>query len=112
MHTVELEAGGQYTCTLPGKASAGYLWEHTVEGMSDVVDITEITAEPLSSERQGGVSRAGYSADVQFTITARVPGDVIIRFKLRRQWETSKPPVDERVLRVIVRSQTPRSRAK
>lgn len=104
MHTIELEKGGQYTCTLPGRASAGYLWEHTVEGESNVISIDETSVYSPLLERNGDLPAAGYSADVQFTITACAPGKVTIRFSLRRSWETNKPPLDERFLNIFVYS--------
>ncbi|MGZ4861350.1 MAG: protease inhibitor I42 family protein [Halobacteriota archaeon] len=108
MRTVELEEGGQYTCTLPGKASAGYIWVHTVEGAPNVINIVEASVSSPHSERESGPPPAGYSADVQFTITAVAPGDITIRFQLRRPWETNKPPLDERMLHVIVSSRETR----
>lgn len=102
MRTVELEEGGQYTCTLPGKASAGYTWVHTVEGPPDVIDIAEAQVRFPLQEREGSLPPPGYNADVQFTFKARIPGHVTIRFQLRRIWETDKPPLDDRILHIIV----------
>ncbi len=103
MRTVELEEGGQYTCTLPGKATAGYKWTHAVEGPPDVIDIAVANVRSPLLEREGEPVPVGYSADVQFTITALTPGDVIVLFQLRRPWETNKPPIDERILHIVVR---------
>lgn len=102
MRTVELEEGGCYTCTLPGKATSGYKWTHVVEGAPNVVTVAVANIPP--SEPEGGPLLIGYSADVQFTITALISGDINIRFQLRRPWETNKPPIDERVLHVVVHS--------
>jgi predicted secreted protein len=103
MRTVELEQGGQYICTLPGKSTAGYKWTHTVEGPPGVINIAVANVRSPLSEREGAPFPIEYNADVQFTITALTSGDVTVRFQLRRPWETNKPTIDERILQIVVR---------
>ncbi|MGZ4869537.1 MAG: protease inhibitor I42 family protein [Halobacteriota archaeon] len=103
MRIVELEDGGRYMCTLPGKATSGYKWTYTVEGAPNVVTIAVANIPPAYLEHEGGPLPIAYSADVQFTVTALTSGDVTIRFQLRRPWEKNKPPIDERVVHVVVR---------
>jgi predicted secreted protein len=95
--SVSLRVGETYTLLLEGLGSAGYTWSHETEGTPNAVSIEETT---VWTRPTGPVTS---NTDHRYTIAAREPGRVCIRFELRRPWEDkAKAPQDVRVVNVSV----------
>jgi hypothetical protein len=89
--------------TLPGRGTSGYLWSHETTGDADAAEVTKeaATSGQEAPEDPARGMPLGRSVDEVFSVTAKRPGTVEVRFVQARSWE-KKPPLDERVLRVVV----------
>jgi predicted secreted protein len=95
---IELRVGEEHSVTLSGLGTAGYRWAAEVEGDSGVVDIARADGEPPAAG--AGV---GASASEAFTLRAKRPGSIRIRFAQRRPWDRDDvPPANERTIRLRV----------
>ncbi len=90
---------------LPGLGSAGYAWEYAVDGLDGTVEVAPATsADSADLAAPGGPPPGNSNQAAQFTVSARAPGHVLVRFALRRPWEKGVPPLAEYVLEVLVRA--------
>ena len=87
---VELAAGEVREIDLPGLGTAGYLWQHELDGDAAAVEVTWRHGPPP----EGALSTAvGASAPEVVTIRALRPGKVHLRLEQRRPWETDAQPL-------------------
>jgi predicted secreted protein len=94
---IELRVGEEHLVTLAGLGTAGYRWGAEVENDPEVVDVVRTDGEPPATEA------VGTSASEAFTLRAKRPGSVRIRFAQRRPWERDDtPPANERTIRLRV----------
>jgi predicted secreted protein len=95
---LELHPGEEYAVELPGLATAGYRWEHELDPVSGVVDVTWRRGTlPLSSP-----PAMGASAPEIVIIRAVEPGEVKLRLVQRRHWNRKSPPVDSHDIEIVV----------
>jgi predicted secreted protein len=94
---VELRVGDRHEMRLPGLGTAGYRWRPEPEGETNVAEVSAAGTEgPV-----GGAT--GASADELFTIHARRPGSMRLRFAQRRPWEPEdRPAANERIVELRV----------
>jgi predicted secreted protein len=94
---IELRVGEEHLVTLAGLGTAGYRWAPEVEGDGEVAEVARTGGEPPATEAIGA------SASEAFTLRAKHPGSVRIRFAQRRPWEKDDaPPANERTIRLRV----------
>jgi|SRR5215216_5444238 len=94
---VELRVGERHEMRLPGLGSAGYRWRPEPE---EDTNVAKVSAAGLEGPFSGAV---GASADERFTIHARRPGSMRLRFAQRRPWEPEdRPAANEHVLELRV----------
>lgn len=96
MDELELEVGGSLTLPLPSLGTAGYVWQHSVEGDVDAVRVSGSRGRPSGT----GV---GSSTPELVTIEAQAAGRATVRLLQVRPWEVGVAPHAERVLTVQVR---------
>lgn len=96
---VELRVGERHQVRLPGLGTAGYRWKPEFEDeVAQVADVSAADAEAPKTEAVGA------SADELFTIHARRPGSVRLRFVQRRPWEPDhRPAANQHVVELRVR---------
>jgi predicted secreted protein len=100
MTRIVLHPGESHILELPGRGSAGYAWEFTVEGDSEA-----IVAEPQEGALPPGVAPPStYSRTARFQVRALRAGRALVCFRLRRPWEPDPLPGEELVLDVEVRA--------
>jgi Chagasin family peptidase inhibitor I42 len=94
---IVLGVGEDQGIALGSLSTAGYVWEPTIEGPEDVVDVSSGPSES-SDPVKPGVSRAE-------TVVVRGlrPGHVTLRLAQRRPWEEG-PPLREHAVQVTVQS--------
>ena len=102
MNQIELSVGEQYIVRLMPIASAGYTWEHVLEGESGVADVAVTTISPSPDTLLHRSTMQGTSFEKQFTIKGIKPGNTNIRFLLHRPFEHDKPALEERILELTV----------
>jgi predicted secreted protein len=91
---MELHVGEERSVTLAGLGTAGYRWTPRVDGDPEVAAVIAAGREPPGED-----AAVGASASEVFTIRARRPGVVQIRFAQRRPWEgDDAPPANERTI--------------
>ena len=94
---VVLKVGAVHCLVLEGLGSAGYQWTHEIRGIPETVEITAAVHGRLPS---GPMTS---NVDREYTISALKPGNVSIRFELRRSWEDkAKAPARELLVNVRV----------
>ena len=99
MTPIQLSPGASHSIELPGRGSAGYLWEFAVEGDADAISV-----EPREGRLPPGVAPpSGFSRTARFDVRALRPGRVRVRFQLRRPWESEALAGEESILEVEVR---------
>jgi predicted secreted protein len=86
MDTLNLKPGESHIVTLRGLGSAGYRWR--LKSSDPRIAAVE---EVLLTKGEGTVPIAG-SVDQQFRLTAIAPGNMLLRFELRRQFGQSGEP--------------------
>ena len=97
VHDVALKVGQTHCLVLEGLGSAGYQWTHQVTGIDGTVRIAASAYGSLPSGPMTG------NVDRKYEITALTPGDVSIRFELRRPWEDeAKAPAKAQLINVTV----------
>lgn len=99
---ISLRIGGAHVVTLGGLASAGYVWSEAVEGGDGVVSVSTEMGPAPAAPPPGSPPPSTSSRDVSYRIVALKPGNVRVRFELRRPWEGRKPPLREVVVTVSV----------
>jgi predicted secreted protein len=99
---IELKVGEKYTFRLKGLGAAGYNWEYTIEESKKVVSVSLEFADNQKKVKR--IMPPGYSSDVLVTIQALEPGNENIHFTQQRSWEKDKPPLNEYVLEIFVKS--------
>ncbi len=88
---IDLTVGGQYTLTLPGLGTAGYMWRERVDGPSGVVELSWSRGfDPGTEPRAVGVS-----APEVATIRALSPGEVTLQLEQVRPWEKDVAPLNQ-----------------
>ena len=99
---VTLRPGETFCLSLPARGTAGYSWGYEVSGATEAVEVRIAVASPpphtLAEPPQGG------SFEEQLIVKAVSRGEVQIHATQRRSWERDKPPLAERLVRVIVRA--------
>jgi predicted secreted protein len=96
---VDLAAGEVREIDLPGLGTAGYLWQHELDGDAAVVEVTWRRGPPP----EGALSTAvGASAPEVVTIRALRPGMVHLRLEQRRPWEAGAQPLHSHEVEVRV----------
>jgi predicted secreted protein len=83
-----LRVGEEREIELPSLGTAGFAWEHEVEGGADAVDV-DWRRLPLAGGRPVGESG---------------PGRARVRLFQRRPWERERPPLHEHELQLEVRA--------
>jgi predicted secreted protein len=94
---IELAVGEQLTRELPGLATAGYRWDHEIDGDEGVVDVTWARGLP-----PGSTPPVGTNAPETLTIAARRPGTVDLKVFQHRSWEPPEKAINERRVTVVV----------
>jgi len=92
-----MQTGSTHIQMLEGLGASGYTWEHRIEGPPDVLSITAEVVTPAISPQL-----TSYNINYVYKIIAIKPGKAIIRFCLRRPWESHKPPMREVLLDITV----------
>lgn len=94
---IELRVGEEHSVTLAGLGTAGYRWGAEVEGDAEVAEVVRSGGKPPETDAVGA------SASETFTLRARRPGSVRIRFAQRRPWERDNAPTaNERMIELRV----------
>lgn len=94
---VELRVGEESRLTLGGFGTAGYQWAAEVVGDADVARVESAGIEEPESEA------IGVSGGEAFTIRGERRGNTVVRFSLRRPWESASEPAErERSIEVKV----------
>jgi predicted secreted protein len=88
-----IAVGEEHVVRLEGHGSSGYRWEASVDGQS-VVSVWMAMAE------QSAIRSDTFSVDQLGIIRAIGPGNAVVRFRLRRSWESE--PREERIVKVTV----------
>lgn len=84
MTTVELSPGASHAIELPGRGSAGYAWEFSVEGDAACIAVVPVHEPvPAPAARPSNVSHAAH-----FELRALRAGRARVLFQLRRPWES------------------------
>ena len=91
---IKLKTGESTTVKLKGLATAGYLWNYTIDDNKDFVTISK---DFILSQKN-----AGASADEVFTIKANSKGIVNINFFQKRSWQTNVKPVNEKRILITI----------
>jgi hypothetical protein len=95
---LELAVGADHALHLPGLGTAGYAWEHELDGEDGVVDVRWTRGYPADTPPR----RAGLSAPELATIIGRRPGTVELIFRQRRPWEPPEKAREEHHVSVTV----------
>jgi len=99
---IGLKKGETYRRELEGLGSAGYAWEHSIEGAAGVVSVSiEFLGTPPKPP-PGDPPPPTYSRKELFIITALRAGESRVRLIQRRPWERDKSPLHEIILNVSV----------
>jgi len=86
---LELEPGEEREIPLTGLGTAGYTWEHELEGDSEAIEVTWRRGVPPGVEPPMPV---GASAPEVATIRALRKGHATVHLVHRRPWEKDRPP--------------------
>lgn len=81
--------GTPYEIELPGLATAGYRWNHTVQGEPGILDVTWRRGTPAAQARSAPI---GVSSPEWVTIRATQPGQVTLQLFQHRPWESETEP--------------------
>jgi predicted secreted protein len=84
-----LRVGEEQRLTLAGFGTAGYQWTAEVVGDAEVARVESAGVEGPASEAIGA------SGDEAFTIRGGRPGNALVRFSLRRPWESASEPAEQ-----------------
>ena len=99
MTTIALVTGASHGVELPGRGSAGYVWEFLVEGPPGIVAVTALEGVlPPGTEQPSSASRTA-----RFEVRALHPGRARVRFQLRRPWEREPLAGEEVAFEIDVR---------
>ncbi len=90
---------------LPGLGTAGYLWQHDLDGDAGAVEVTWHRGPP---PERAPTTAVGASAREVATIRALRPGTVRLRLEQRRPWEVDAEPLRRHYVEVHV-APTPRA---
>ena len=96
-----LRPGEDHEVVLPSLGSAGYVWQHEVDGDPGVIEV----ARRRGSQPVGRV--AGRATPEVVSIAALAPGTVTIRLRQRRPWESDVEPRSTLRVTVEVRDREP-----
>ncbi|MFI5004078.1 MAG: protease inhibitor I42 family protein [Solirubrobacterales bacterium] len=96
---VDLAAGEVREIDLPGLGTAGYVWQHELDGDSAAIEVTWRRG-PLPKDALS--TAVGASAPEVVTIRALQPGKVHLRLKQRRPWEADARPLHSHDVEVHV----------
>lgn len=96
---VDLAAGEVREIDLPGLGTAGYVWQHELDGDSAAVEVTWRHG-PLPEDALS--TAVGASASEVVTIRALRPGRVHLRLEQRRPWEADTQPLHSHDVEVHV----------
>jgi len=99
---IKLAVGDRYTIRLEGKGGAGYSWDFAVEGEKEVIVVKVATSQPPVAKLPGDPPPALLPVSTIVTMTGTAAGQVFLILRLRRKWEVSKTPLDERTFKVTV----------
>lgn len=95
--TLQLKVGEMVTLTLPGLATAGYLWRYEIaQPDTAVIDVAKV------DERSESMV-VGSSSSEAITIRAIQPGCARLRLVQQRSWEWDQPPLNEHSIEIVVR---------
>jgi predicted secreted protein len=86
---VELQVGEEQRLTLAGFGTAGYQWTAEVVGDAGVARVESAGIEKPGSEAIGA------SGGEAFTIRGERPGSAMVRFSLRRPWESANEAAEQ-----------------
>ncbi len=94
---VQLGVGESLELRLPGLGTAGYVWEHGIDGDEQAVDVSWRRGAP-------DVASMPVGASVPETVVLRglKPGKVNVQLRQRRPWERDTPPVSRHEIQVTV----------
>ena len=88
---IVLACGAETTVTLQGLSTAGYIWQHEVNGDTFAVVVEEVLVEQSREQTSGSIK--GGTEEVVFRILGIKPGLSTIRFRQVRPWEKDRPPL-------------------
>lgn len=97
--SLTLPVGATHDVELPGLGTAGYRWDHTLDGDADVLDVTWQRGVPAGS---AAPTPTGRSHPERVTLHATRPGTVTVRLRQQRAWETEKPPLHQHSITIHV----------
>ena len=95
---IKLKKGETTTECFKGLATAGYEWNYTINGNSELVNISKDFTMPSKSNKV----LPGASSDEVFTIKANKEGIVNIYFFQKRSWEKNVDPANEKNVKIII----------
>jgi len=100
---IQLCQGEKYSFKLKGRGSAGYSWQHTIEGTPDSVEILIKTLSPKVKKTEDKMPPPTYNVDQLFTLIAKRKGHVKIHLLNHQSWEPKKEPLEELMLLVDIK---------
>jgi predicted secreted protein len=95
---LRLNVGETYTLRLKNLASAGYIWNYSMEGDEHAASVSKAVPDTMPNVASAGT----FNGEQGFVIQAQKPGNIIYHFALRRSWEKDKPPAQAFTLEVHV----------
>lgn len=100
-HKINLRVGETHELELGGLGSAGYVWEHQIDGLADVASVSKKPVAPPPPPPIGTIPKTTSVSEI-FIIKALRSGETKIRFRLRRPWERDGPPLKDLILEISV----------
>ena len=97
---IELKVGEAHTLRLQGLGTAGYVWNCTVEGNANVIEVT--VGRDSQSQQPDDSVLFGSSLDEIYTVLGRETGQTTIHLAQRRLWETDQPPLKNYRIEITV----------
>lgn len=88
-HELRLSVGDSEEIALAGLGTAGYRWNHEIEGDEGVI---ELSWRHGVSPGEAVPRPVGANSPERLTVTGTAPGQVVLHLKQARPWESGKPP--------------------
>jgi predicted secreted protein len=102
MPDIRLSVEESYSLLVDELASGGYSWSYSVDQSEEVVNVSERSRVIPQIGQPGGQMPGNYEGKREFIVNAIRPGNAVVSFFLRRQWEQNKPPLKEQQLNIEV----------
>ena len=99
---ISLRRGETQKVNLGGLGGAGYIWEFSVEGPPNIVEVSTEQLDTSAPPPPGGYPPNSSSTDTILVIKALNSGKIQIKLSLRRPWEQNKPPLKQLSLQLEI----------